>query len=224
MAGLLCQIVMKDWGSHGCRENPDQEPCRKTLGVLDTDLKASGLSMLFEAAHAGRTDICSVMISAGGDPNAANSAGWTPVMIAAAENKPDTVKLLARERREPECEELARPNAGHVRGELRLYRHCRDVGASRRRPEHQADGQGRKDSAHRGRFQRTRRHRGRSPPPGRPRGKLWTPTRFTALMHAALGGNVEVMRALLDGGADINAGVLVGTPSPWHPPGVISMP
>ena len=50
--------------------------------------------MLFAAARAGQTSICSVMLGMGSDPNAVTSTGWTPLMIAAIENKPETVKLL----------------------------------------------------------------------------------------------------------------------------------
>jgi ankyrin repeat protein len=94
IARLVCQTVMTDWETQGCRENPDQPACRKRLASFDGSLKSSGSSMLFAAAQAGQTSICSVMLATGSDPNAVTSTGWTPLMIAAAENRPATVKLL----------------------------------------------------------------------------------------------------------------------------------
>jgi hypothetical protein len=94
IARLVCQTVMTDWGAQGCRENPDQPACRKRLASFDGSLKSSGSSMLFAAAQAGQTSICSIMLAMGSDPNAANATGGTPLMVAAAENRPKTVKLL----------------------------------------------------------------------------------------------------------------------------------
>ena len=94
IARLVCQPVMTGWRSQGCPENPDQDLCKKRLASFDGSLKSSGSSMLFAAARAGQTSICSAMLGMGSDPNAVTSAGWTPLMIAAAENKSATVKLL----------------------------------------------------------------------------------------------------------------------------------
>ena len=94
IARLICESIVADWDSSGCRENLDQAPCKKRLASFDGSLKSAGSSMLFAAAEAGETSICSVMIAMGSDPNAAISTGWTPLMIAAAGNKPETVKLL----------------------------------------------------------------------------------------------------------------------------------
>ena len=108
IARLVCQPVMTDWDSRGCRENSDQDQCKKRLSSLDVSLKSWGSSMLFAAAQAGRTSICSIMIAMGSDPNAAISTGWTPLMIAAAQNRPETVKLL--------LEKGANPNARNAEG------------------------------------------------------------------------------------------------------------
>jgi hypothetical protein len=94
IARLVCQTVMTDWRSQGCPANPIQDLCKKRLASFDRSLNSSGSSMLFAAARAGQTSICSAMLGMGSDPNAVTSAGWTPLMIAAAENKPETVKLL----------------------------------------------------------------------------------------------------------------------------------
>lgn len=94
IARLICESILTDWDSSGCRENLDQAPCKQRLASFDGSLKSAGSSMLFAAAEAGETSICSVMIAMGSDPNAAISTGWTPLMIAAAGNKLETVKLL----------------------------------------------------------------------------------------------------------------------------------
>lgn len=94
IARLVCQTVMTDWRSQGCPADPSQDLCKKRLASFDRSLKSSGSSMLFAAARAGQTSICSAMLGMGSDPNAVTSAGWTPLMIAAAENKPEAVKLL----------------------------------------------------------------------------------------------------------------------------------
>jgi hypothetical protein len=94
IANLICESIMTDWGSHGCRENLDQPACKTRLASFDGSLKSEGSSLLYAAAEAGETSIGSVMIANGSDPNAATSKGWTPLMIAAAGNKAETVKLL----------------------------------------------------------------------------------------------------------------------------------
>ena len=94
IARLICESILTDWDSSGCRENLDQAACQKRLASFDGSLKSAGSSMLFAAAEAGETPICSVMIAMGSDPNATISTGWTPLMIAAAKDRPETVKLL----------------------------------------------------------------------------------------------------------------------------------
>jgi hypothetical protein len=94
IAQMACQTVMTDWDSHGCRENLNQDPCMKRLRSLDGSLKSSGSSLLFAAAQGGQPAICSAMIAMGSDPSAAIATSWTPLMIASAENRAETVKLL----------------------------------------------------------------------------------------------------------------------------------
>jgi len=112
IASMACQTVMTDWAAHGCSANPDQDPCKKRLRSLDGSLKNSGSSMLFGAAKAGQTSICSTMIAMGNDPNAPISTGSTPLMIATAENRTETVKLLTERGDEPVKELEAELAAG----------------------------------------------------------------------------------------------------------------
>ena len=96
IARLVCPTVMTDWNAHGCRESVDQDFCRKRLGSWDAALKSSGSSMLFAAAQAGQTSICSVMIAMGSDANAAVSTGWTPLMIATEQGNTEIVEILTK--------------------------------------------------------------------------------------------------------------------------------
>lgn len=96
IARLICESILTDWGANGCRENPDQAPCRTRLASFDGSLKSSGSSMLYEAAEAGEASICSVMLAMGSDPNAAIATGKTPLMIAAESGHPEIVELLTK--------------------------------------------------------------------------------------------------------------------------------
>lgn len=94
IARLVCQTVMGDWRSQRCPENLDQDPCKKRLTSFDGSLKSSGSSMLFAAAKAGQTSICSAMLGLGSDPNAAISNSWTPLLIGALEGQVEVVRIL----------------------------------------------------------------------------------------------------------------------------------
>jgi hypothetical protein len=96
IAHLICESIMTDWDSSGCRENVDQAPCKKRLASFDGSLKSAGSSMLYAAAEAGETSICSVMLAMGSDPNAAISTGKTPLMIAAESGRSEVVELLTK--------------------------------------------------------------------------------------------------------------------------------
>jgi hypothetical protein len=96
IAHLICESIMTDWGSNGCRENPDWEPCRKRLTSFDGSLKSAGSSMLYAAAEAGDASICTVMLAMGSDPNAATASGKTALMIAAESGHPEIVALLTK--------------------------------------------------------------------------------------------------------------------------------
>jgi hypothetical protein len=96
MAHLLCRIA-----ATGCREDPRQEGCENTLRILDAHLNASGSSMVFAAAHAGRSDIVTAMIGIGADVNTRVAGGWPPLLIAAAEGHAGTVVTLLDAGAEP---------------------------------------------------------------------------------------------------------------------------
>ena len=59
--------------------------------------------MLYAAAEAGQTSICSTMIDMGSDVNAALSNGRTPLRVAAAGNHTATVKLLLEKGANPDA-------------------------------------------------------------------------------------------------------------------------
>ena len=96
IARLICESILTDWGAAGCRENPDQAPCRTRLTSFDGSLKSAGSSMLYAAAEAGEASICSVMLDMGSDPNAAIATGKTPLMIAAESGHPEIVELMTK--------------------------------------------------------------------------------------------------------------------------------
>lgn len=89
MLPIVCRVIADD-----CKKNPGGEGCKAKLRALDEKSKARGSSMLFVAAHGGRTDIVKTMIVIGSDPNAPVATGWTPLLIAAAEGHADVVTAL----------------------------------------------------------------------------------------------------------------------------------
>ncbi|MCZ6779984.1 MAG: ankyrin repeat domain-containing protein [Acidobacteria bacterium] len=89
MLPIVCRVMADD-----CMKNPGGDGCKNKLRPLDEGMKASGSSMLFAAAHAGRMDIVKTMVGIGSDPNGAVATGWTPLLIAAAEGHEETVAAL----------------------------------------------------------------------------------------------------------------------------------
>lgn len=88
---IVCKTIADD-----CKTSMDGDGCKRKLRPLDEKLKASGSSMLYEAAYAGRTDIARTMIGMGSDPNETVTTGWTPLMIAAAEGHLEVVTTLIK--------------------------------------------------------------------------------------------------------------------------------
>lgn len=99
MANLVCRII-----SGGCQKEPRGDPCKKSLRDLSDRLETSGQSLPFMAAFAGRTDLVNTLIEIGADINrpvaglapSPSGAGWTPLMIAAAQGHSETVSALVK--------------------------------------------------------------------------------------------------------------------------------
>jgi len=97
MTGLLCQVV-----NGGCQKDPGGAVCKKSVRRLSEKLDKSGLSLPYMAATVGRTDLIKMLIELKVDVDkpvkvpgdAGPSAGWTPLMIAAAEGHVETVSAL----------------------------------------------------------------------------------------------------------------------------------
>lgn len=98
MAGMMCQIV-----AGGCQKEPGGEPCKKSMRQINDKLEKSGQSLTFKAASAGRTDLINRLIEMKVDVNKpvhgpadSGGSGWTPLMIAAAEGRVETVSALVK--------------------------------------------------------------------------------------------------------------------------------
>ena len=89
MLPIVCRVI-----ADSCKQNPGGDGCKGPLRALDEKMKPRGTSMLFTAAHAGRTDIVKTMLGAGSDPNAPVATGWTPLLIASAEGHEGVVAAL----------------------------------------------------------------------------------------------------------------------------------
>jgi hypothetical protein len=107
MLPIVCRVIADD-----CKKNPGGDGCTGKLRALDEKMKPRGTSMLFTAAHAGRTDIVKTMLGTGSDPNAPVATGWTPLLIAAAEGHEGVVAAL--------LEAGAAPNAKNQLGRTAL--------------------------------------------------------------------------------------------------------
>jgi ankyrin repeat protein len=98
-AFLLCKEVVGF-----CAPVPTSEACRPVLaryGFGAGDYRPSAEVALFDAALAGRTDTVRKLLAEGADVNWRNAAGWTPLMIAAAEKHLDTVQVLLAAKADP---------------------------------------------------------------------------------------------------------------------------
>ena len=107
MLPIACRVMADD-----CKRNPGGDGCKANLRAFDEKMKPRGTSMLFTAAHAGRTNIVKTMLGAGSDPNAPVATGWTPLLIASAEGHEGVVAAL--------LEAGAAPNAKNQLGRTAL--------------------------------------------------------------------------------------------------------
>ena len=107
MLPIVCRVM-----ADNCKQNPGGDGCKGPLAKLDEKMKPRGASMLFAAAHAGRSDIVKTMLDSGSDPNASVATGWTPLLIAAAEGHEGVVAVL--------LEAGAAPNAKNELGRTAL--------------------------------------------------------------------------------------------------------
>ncbi len=89
MLPIVCRVIADE-----CKQNAGGDGCKAPLRALDEKMKPRGTSMLFTAAHAGRTDIVKTMLGTGSNPNAPVATGWTALLIAAAEGHESVVAAL----------------------------------------------------------------------------------------------------------------------------------
>ena len=179
--------------------------------VIETLLKAGadprtpmldGITPLMLAATAGDPTAVKLLLDHGADVNAKESIhAQTPLMFAAAFNRADAIKVLMKSGANPKMTTQVRtqPQRGGFRGVQQGQVQLGQPGAP---PDPQAQGQ---RGPQRGQPQ-GQRGRGQQPPPdddepvigALPMGGL------TALLYASRQNNFDAVRALLDGGADVN--------------------
>jgi ankyrin repeat protein len=145
-----------------------------------------GVQPLWLAAVNGSPKVLALLLRAGADPNTAMTGGETVAMTAARAGNPDAVRALAEAGADINAKDergqtalmwaAARNNAAAIKALL-------DSGADLNvRTNNPTAGGGRGNSVF------------NSP----------APTSFTALLFAVRSGSVDAVRALLDGGADVN--------------------
>jgi ankyrin repeat protein len=182
--------------------------------------RLGGYTPLFLASKSGHAPVINVLLTAGADAKAAVAGGLTPLMMAASSGEPEAVRLLVEHGADLNAREsergqtplafaavFDRPEAIRI-----LLQHKADVNlaskviqppnsnraaaASSEPPADTPSGPTAASGNFRGKLQPI-------PVPdrvgGNPKGGL------TPLMYAARQGNLDAVRTLLDGGADINA-------------------
>lgn len=81
-----------------CAETPTGDTCPSDLKEFELELNKQGVSLLFGAAYFGDYRLVEAMITAGVniDYSHIRTGGWTPLMIAVAEENEEVVSLLIK--------------------------------------------------------------------------------------------------------------------------------
>jgi uncharacterized protein len=98
-AHLKCQYVVAV-----CSASPSSDDCQRPLrlfGLGDPQYKPSPGAALYDAAERGWVSAIGRLVAEGAQPNWQNAAGWTPLMIAAAERQLDAVVALLEAKADP---------------------------------------------------------------------------------------------------------------------------
>jgi ankyrin repeat protein len=164
--------------------------------VIDILLKAGananspavdGITPLMMAASADNPEAVRRLIEAGADVNATETErGQTPLIFAASFNAPDAIQVLLKngaaidQKSKPLAPAVRAPQGQVQRGQGQQGQQTQQ---GQRGQQAQQSSQAQQDSTRSG---------------GNPRGEL------TPLMHAAIRGNFNAVRALLEGGAQID--------------------
>ncbi|MBQ0932192.1 ankyrin repeat domain-containing protein [Ideonella sp. 4Y16] len=91
-ARYLCEHAARS-----CTEAPTADACQLALsryGLGSGAMVSPGGRSLFDAAYVGHSDRVATLLKDGADRNWTNVAGWTPLMIAAAERHGEIVAML----------------------------------------------------------------------------------------------------------------------------------
>lgn len=98
-AHIHCQAIVA-----ACVTSPSSDDCQSPLsrlGLGDPAYKISPAAALYDAAERGWSEAIRRLLNEGAEINWRNSAGWTPLMIAAAEKHLAAVELLLEAKADP---------------------------------------------------------------------------------------------------------------------------
>ena len=157
-------------------------------GARANDARPSGETALILAARAGSQVVVKSLLAAGADPNAKTKSGDTALMFAAAEQHPDVVRVLVEAGSDVNARAAVVQKGGNSYAARQAQRKVDGT-----------DGDGEPRLLFKGQAiavaQLPKEGDGE---PSRPEGG------FTPLLHAAMSGDLEAVKALLAAGANIN--------------------